>query len=384
MSLIRPLIRGKRPGLIALAVLLAALSLTAGAAANPAPGPALRAKSWLLMDYHSGQVLSERAADERLAPASLTKLMTAYVVFKELHAGRLKLSDAVRISRKAWRMPGSRMFVREGENVPVEELIKDMLIQSGNDAAVALAERVADSEEAFVARMNAEARALALSNSQFQNVSGLHRPGHYASARDLTRLAAVLIRDFPEYYRWYSHREFSYNGITQYNRNSLLWRSPDVDGMKTGYTRAAGHCLVSSAARDGMRLIATVLGADSEPARTEATRTLFEHGFGRYETRLLYQANVPTATVRVWLGDADRLPVGLNQDLYLTLPRGAHNRLTASATLKDLHAPVWLGQPVGTLRLMLDRNPYAEHPLIALRDVASGNFLQQAYDRMRQ
>jgi D-alanyl-D-alanine carboxypeptidase (penicillin-binding protein 5/6) len=368
----------------AAAVLGALLVATPALAAPESAPPRLDARSWLLTDYHSGEVLAARAADERLAPASLTKLMTAYLVFREIRAGRLALKDRAVVTVKASRMPGSRMFLGIGERVPVEELLKGMLIQSGNDAAVVLAEHLAGGEESFAARMNQEARSLGMINSQFRNASGLHHPGHYASARDLSLLATVLIRDFPEYYPWYSLREFGYNGIRQPNRNTLLWREPSVDGLKTGYTRPAGHCLVSSAARHGMRLIATVLGAPSEPARNAAGRTLLDYGFGRYETRLLYQAKVPATTVRVWLGEAGELPVGLNRDLYLTLPRGAYPRLAAHALVRDLQAPVRLGQPVGTLKLLLDQKTYAEHPLIALRDVASGNMVQQAVDHLRQ
>jgi len=362
----------------------AALGLIAFMAASLAmAAPKPDAKSWLLMDFHSGQTLVEHAADERLEPASLTKLMTAYVVFKEIGAGRLALTEPVLVSRAAQRMRGSRMFIREGERVSVEELLQGMLIQSGNDAAVALAERVAGSEVDFATRMNEEARALGLANSQFRNASGLPHEGHYSSARDLTHLAAVLLREFPRYARWYAQREFSHNGITQRNRNTLLWRSPEVDGLKTGYTRRAGHCLVSSATRQGMRLIATVLGATSEPRRNDLGRRLLDQGFEQYETRLLYRANVATTSVRVWMGDSDALPVGLREDLYLTLPRGGHEALRATATVRDLEAPIAVGQPVGMLRLLLQDKPYSEHPLIALRAVASGNVVQQAIDRLR-
>jgi D-alanyl-D-alanine carboxypeptidase (penicillin-binding protein 5/6) len=357
-----------------------ALLLAGGASAAPRP----EAKSWLLVDYHSGQTLVEHAADERLEPASLTKLMTAWVVFQELRAGRLALTDPVLVSRKAQRTSGSRTHLREGERVAVQDLLQGMLIQSGNDAAVALAEHVAGSEEAFAARMNQEARALNLVNTRFVSASGLPRAGHYSSARDLTRLASALIREYPEHYHWYGQREFGHNGINQRNRNTLLWRSPEVDGLKTGYTRPAGHCLVSSATRQGMRLIATVLGATSEPRRNNLGQRLLEQGFEQYETRLLFRANDAAASARVWMGEADALPVGLNRDLYLTLPRGGHGRLTTAVAVSELEAPVALGQPAGTLRLLLDQKPYSEYTLVALRAVANGDAMRQTVDRLRK
>lgn len=344
------------------------------------PPPKIDAKSWMVADFHSGHVLAEYRADERINPASLTKLMTAYVVFKDVRAGKLKLGDSIKISNTAWRMPGSRMFVRAGSTVSAEDLIKGLLIPSGNDAAVALAEHLAGSEAAFVARMNAEARTLNLVNTRFTNSTGLPTADHYSSARDLTRLAGFLIRDFPEYYRWNAAKEYNYGGITQYNRNALLWRDGGVDGIKTGHTRSAGYCIVASATRDKMRLISTVLGATSEQARTEAGQALLDFGFDHFETRLLYQADVPTIQVRVWMGETDTLPVGIGRDLYLTLPRGAHAKLEANVTVKDALAPILIGQPLGTLSLSLDKKTIADYPLVALRAVDSGNLLQRGID----
>ncbi len=347
------------------------------------PPPRIDAKSWMVADFHSGQVLAEYHADERIDPASLTKLMTAYVVFKDLRAGKLKLGDSIKVSNTAWRMPGSRMFVRAGSTVSAEDLIKGLLIPSGNDAAVALAEHLAGSETAFVARMNAEARTLSLVNTHYANSTGLPTADHYSSARDLTRLAGFLIRDFPEYYHWNATKEYNYGGITQYNRNALLWRDGGVDGIKTGHTRAAGYCIVASATRDKMRLISTVLGAPSEQARTEAGRALLDFGFDHFETRLLYQATVPTTEVRVWMGETETLPVGIGRDLYLTLPRGAHAKLEANVAVKDAQAPIRLGQPLGTLSLSLDKKPIADYPLVALRAVDNGNLLQRGIDSVR-
>lgn len=357
------------------------------AQASAAPGlitpPRIDAKSWMIADFHSGHVLAEYRADERIDPASLTKLMTAYVVFKDLRAGKLKLGDSIKISNTAWRTPGSRMFVRAGSTVNVEDLVKGLLIPSGNDAAVALAEHLAGSETAFVARMNAEARTLSLVNTRFANSTGLPADDHYSSARDLTRLAGFLIRDFPEYYHWNAAKEYNYGGITQYNRNALLWRDGGVDGIKTGHTRSAGYCIVASATRDKMRLISTVLGAPNEQTRTEAGRALLDFGFEHFETRLLYQAAVPATEVRVWMGETETLPVGIGRDLYLTLPRGAHAKLEANVTVKDAQAPVRAGQPLGTLSLSLDKKTIADYPLVALRAVDSGNLLQRGIDSVR-
>jgi len=345
--------------------------------------PKIAAKGWVLADFHSGQVLAEHRADDRIDAASLTKLMTAYVVFKELRAGKLKLSEPVKISKAAWNMPGSRMFVRAGSEASVEELIQGLLIPSGNDAAVALAEHIAGSESAFVTRMNTEAKTLSLLNTRFANSTGLPSPDHYSSARDVTRLSGFLIRDFPEYYHWNAAKDFNYGGITQYNRNALLWRPGGVDGIKTGHTRSAGYCIAASASRDQMRLIATIMGAASEQARTDATQTLLDFGFRHFETRLLYQATVPATEVRVWMGATEKLPVGVGRDLYLTLPRGSHAKLEANVTVKDAQAPVRAGQPLGTLSLSLDKKAFAEYPLVALREVESGNILQRAMDTVQ-
>ncbi|HHO67602.1 MAG TPA: D-alanyl-D-alanine carboxypeptidase, partial [Gammaproteobacteria bacterium] len=272
---------------------LFALLLTGGArAAMPVPqAPAVKARAYLVEDFHSGQTIAAKNPDQRIEPASITKLMSAYVVFQEIRNGTLSLEDKVQISEKAWRTPGSRMFVEVGTQVSVADLMKGMIIQSGNDATVALAEKVAGTEASFASLMNHHAKRLGMDGSHFVNSTGLPDPQHYTTARDIARVARALIAEFPEYYQWYSERQFTYNGITQYNRNKLLWRDESVDGIKTGHTDSAGYCLVTSAKRDGMRLISVVLGTKSEEARADASQALLNYGFRFFETHKLYDAN---------------------------------------------------------------------------------------------
>lgn len=349
------------------------------------PLPAVAAKAWLLMDYHSGWVLGEKDADQPVEPASLTKLMTAYVVYQELQAGRLNLDHQVLISEKAWRMPGSRMFVPLNAHVRLEDLLKGMIIQSGNDAAVALAEHVAGTEEGFAKLMNRYAEKLELTNTHFVNSTGLSHRDQRSSARDLSKLARVLIRDFPEYYGWHALKEFTYNDITQHNRNGLLWRDPSIDGVKTGHTRSAGYSLIGSAERDGMRLIATVLGADSEKRREREVEQLLEFGFRAYETRLLYRAATPATRVRIVMGAVDTLPLGLGRDLYVTLPRGTYDRLEANLFIRDSHkAPIKAGQRLGNLTLKYANQVLGEYSLIALEEVAVGSWWQKTAEHMRR
>ena len=336
------------------------------------------------MDHDSGQALAEHNADKALAPASLTKLMTAYVLFGKLKAGNLKLDDRIDISQQAWNAKGARLFLRPGSSVRAEDLLKGFIVLSANDAAIALAERVAGSEKNFVAEMNVAARGLGLSHTVFMNATGHDEKGQGSTARDLARLAAVLIREFPEYYRWFSQKEFSDGRITQYNHNALLWRDLTVDGVKTGQSRSAGFCLIASARRDGMRLIAVVLGAPDENARVEAGQRLLDHGFRRFETRLLYAADIPAVRTRVWMGDQSTIPLGTGRNLYLTLPRGWHEKLHARVTVREsLNAPVQLGQAVGTIALDLDRQPLAEYPLVALKQVGEGNLFQRTIDKIQ-
>ena len=365
------------------AVCLLVFLMAAGAhAAEPLPAaPAVSAQSYILQDYHSGQVLAEKNADERMDPASITKLMTAYVVFTEMRAGRLPAEGDVVISERAWRMPGSRTFVEVGTRVPVSVLVKGMIIQSGNDATVALAEKVAGSEATFASLMNQQAQRLGMTSTQFINSTGWPDPDHYSTARDIAKLTRALIRDFPEYYEYYAEREFAYNGISQYNRNKLLWRDQSVDGVKTGHTDAAGYCLVSSAERDQMRLISVVLKDRSEDARAASSQALLNYGFRFYETRKLYGAGEPLRDARIWKGEQEMLPLGLLEDLYATFPRGRYNQLRASADFQpEIVAPARQGQVFGTLNVSMEGAVVAERELVALRDIAEGRWWQQLAD----
>lgn len=369
--------------LLARSVGIVLFSVGIAAHAVDAP-PAFSAQAWLLMDHDSGRVLVEHNADKPLAPASLTKLMVAYLVFEQLRAGKRKPEETVRVSTRAATTNGARLFLRPGTTVTLETLVKGMIVRSANDATVALAEHLADDESAFTASMNAKARQLGLTNTRFVNVTGLDRAGQVSTARDLTRLASQLVRDFPDYYRWFALREFTWQDIRQYNRNALLWRDDSVDGIKTSQTKAAGWCLIASAQRNRMRLIATVLDAKDDQGRFDAGHKLLEHGFRHYETRLLYAADVPATQIRVWLGDDSALPLGVGHNLYLTLPRGDHEKLRARLTVSDMQtAPIHRGQTVGKLTLELDQKPYAEYPLVALKEIREGNMLQRGWDKLR-
>lgn len=365
---------------------LVALICSAGAHAQPvAPAPAISARAWLLMDHDSGQVLAARNAETPVAPASLTKLAVAYVLFKHVRENSLKLTDRVTVSARAADTRGASMFLRPNEQLSVEELLKGMIVVSANDATVALAEHVAGSEVAFVAQMNAAVRAIGLMHTTFITTNGLPATGHTSSAHDLARLASALLREFPEHYRWFSQKDFTHNGIRQFNRNALLWRDASVDGIKTGQTREAGYCLISSAMRTGMRLIAVVLGADDENGRVVAAQQLLEYGFRHYETRLLYTSHAAITEVRVWMGDTSVLSLGPARNLYLTLPRGWHERARLRLTVKrDQEAPIRLEQSIGSLIVDLDNDPIAEYPLVALRDVARGNIFQRATDHIQR
>ncbi len=369
-------------GLVA-GVLALALGVPALAAVVPAV-PKVGARSFVLMDFDTETVLAARDPDRRMEPASLTKMMTSYVVFAELRAGRLKLEDRVRVSERAWRQQGSRMFIEVGTEVTIEDLLRGLIIQSGNDAATALAEHVAGDESAFAGLMNDFAKRLGLTGSHFVNASGLPDPEHYTTARDMALLAHALVRDFPDYYRMYREREFTYNGITQRNRNRLLWTDPSVDGLKTGHTASAGYCLVVSAKRGEMRLVAVVLGSKSSKARAREAGALLNYGFRFFETRRMYRAGEPVRMVRVWQGERERLALGLASDLYLTLPRGQHDRLdTRSEIDEQIVAPVARGARHGTLRVLLGEETLAERPLVVLEAVERGNLWRQASDYLR-
>lgn len=336
------------------------------------------------MDHDSGQVLAEKNADKPQAPASLAKLMTAYVLFEKLKAGKLRLDDQVAIGPQAVKAKGARLFLRPGATARAEDLLRGMIAVSANDAAAALAEHAAHNEASFVMEMNLAARALGLHQTVFLNATGHDEKGQASTARDLARLTSALIRDFPEYYKWFAQKDFTYLDITQHNHNALLWRDANVDGVKTGQTRAAGHCLSASARRDGMRLIAVVLGARDDGARVSAGQKLLDHGFRHFETRLLYAAGVPALRVRLWMGDRSMLPLGVRQNLYLTLPRGWHDKLHARLVVpEEPAAPVQQGQVLGTLALELDRQPYAEYPLVALHEAGTGNIFQRTLDRIQ-
>ena len=349
----------------------------------PAP-PSLSAKSYILMDFNSGYILAESDADKRVEPASITKLMTAYIIFGELKADRLHLDDKITISKKAWRMPGSRTFVEVNSRVPVEVLLKGLIVQSGNDATVALAEHIAGSEETFASLMNQFAQKLGLTGTHFVNSTGLPNPEHYSTARDIATLARAIIRDFPEYYKYYSIKKFVYNGIPQYNRNKLLWRDKTVDGMKTGHTESAGFCLVSSATREDMRLIAVVLGDKSEDARAASSGSLLNYGFRFFETRKLYAAGQTLKEAPVLKGMQDKVTLGIEQPLYVTYPRGAYKRLNASVDIMpEIIAPTEKNQRLGTLNITMDDKVIAERPLVALQEVPEGGFWTRMVDSVK-
>lgn len=370
-----------RDGRLAFALATAAHA-AAGEAGEllPQPPPALAFKSHYLVDFNTNEVLAASAPDARLPPASLTKLMTAYVVFDALRSRRIGLDDRARVSEKAWGTGGTRMFIEAGSEVAVEDLLHGLLVQSGNDAAVALAEHVSGSVDAFVAAMNAAAESLGMRNTHFRNPHGLHARDHYSSARDLAVLARAIIDEFPAFYGLYAEREFTYNGISQANRNALLWRDPSVDGLKTGYTSAAGYCLVTSAQRGGMRLIAVVLGAPSTDAREEAAQKLLSYGFRYFETRGLYAAGEPVRDTEVWGGASDTARLGVAGPVVFTLTRGRFGDVKAETEIpRIVHAPLAAGTELGEVRLTLDGQVLAKAPLRVLEEVPAGNVLKRVW-----
>lgn len=357
----------------------------AAAAAAPPAAPQLAARAWVLTDLTSGQVLAAEKAGERFAPASLTKLMSAYVVFGALRDKRLETAAQVQVSERAWRTGGSRMFIEPGRAVSVEELIRGMVVQSGNDATLALAESLAGSEDAFVGQMNREAERLGMRQTNFANSTGTPAPGHASTAHDLALLAGALIRDFPaEYARYYAQKEFSYNSITQQNRNRLLWLDPSVDGVKTGHTEEAGYCLVASSARGGRRLVSVLLGASTEGARARESQKLLNWGYQNFDGVKLYAPGEAVKSIAVWKGAAARVPAGFERGLVVTVPKGEAERLRAElATLPPVLAPVAKGQHVGTLRVALGEAPLGEYPVMALEAVATAGFFGRAWDTLR-
>ena len=371
----------RKTALLALTLIFAAQAM---AQQLPVP-PSLAAKSWLLLEMGSNQVLSTEKPDERLEPASLTKLMTAYLVFAALHKKTLALDQPLPVSEKAWRTGGSKMFVRVDTQVPVEDLIKGMIIQYGNDACVTLAEGIAGSEENFAQMMNREAKRLGMNSSSFRNSTGLPDPELYTTARDLSLLASALIRDFPEEYKkYYSMKEYTYNGITQPNRNRLLFIDPTVDGVKTGHTEAAGYCLISSALRDKRRLLSVVLGTNSDSARASESQKLLNWGYISYDAVTVYAKDQAVATLRAWKGAQSEVKVGFANDLAIAVPKGyAENVKSEFVAVPRVMAPVEIGQKLGVLKVTIEGKPYNEYPVVALENLPLGNIFIRIIDTIR-
>nr|WP_224750353.1 D-alanyl-D-alanine carboxypeptidase family protein [Halomonas sp. ML-15] len=350
----------------------------------PSP-PQLAAKSWFLMDADSGEVLIEHNADERLPPASLTKLMTAYLVERELDRGNISMDDMVRVSENAWRTGGSKMFIEVDTEVSIRDLLYGIIISSGNDASVAVAEHLAGGEQPFADLMNQHAQRLGLHNTSFANATGLPDPEQYSSARDMALLSQYIINDYPEHYAIYAERYFDFNDIRQPNRNRLLWRDATVDGLKTGWTTEAGYGLVASAKRDDMRLISVVMGTSSEEARAQETQKLFSYGFRYFETLNLYEAGSVLETPRIWGGAENQVRVGVDSDVKMTVPRGRSDELTARLNLRgDISAPVAAGDQLGTLEVKLGDEVLGERPLVALESVEQGGIFKRVFDMVRQ
>jgi len=362
------------------------LLLASPVMAQPIPKPpSTSGESYILIDAATGKVLAEKNADKRLPAASLTKIMTGYAVYRALADGSITLKDEVEISEAAWRMGGSQMFLEVGDQVTVDKLLDGLVVQSGNDAALALAEYVGGSERAFVEQMNFYADELGLENTHFENPEGLNRKTHYSSARDLAKLSRAMIREYPERYERYSKREFTYNDIRQYNRNDLLYATDYVDGIKTGYTSEAGYCLVTSGVRDGTRLISVVMGEPSPDARESSSRALLSWGHRFYQSHRLYAAGETLKEARIWKGASDRVRLGLSQDLHVTIPKGEYDALEASMTFPgQLVAPAEEGEELGRVTVKLDGEVVAEAPLVALSGVAAGSFFQRMTDAVLQ
>ncbi|WP_295006592.1 D-alanyl-D-alanine carboxypeptidase family protein [uncultured Dechloromonas sp.] len=367
-------------------VLLLSIALAAPAFAQQLPvPPALAAKSWLLLDLGSNQVLTTEKPDDRLEPASLTKLMTAYLTFAAIHKKTLALEQPLPVSEKAWRTGGSKMFIRVDTQVPVEDLIKGMIVQSGNDACVTLAEGIAGSEENFAQMMNREAQRLGMKNSHFMNSTGLPDPNHYTTARDLSLLASALIRDFPvEYGKYYSMKEFRYNNITQPNRNRLLFIDPTVDGVKTGHTEAAGYCLISSALRDKRRLLSVMLGTASDSARASESQKLLNWGFISYDAVAVFAKDQEIAKLRVWKGAQSEIKASFPNDLSIAVPKGYADKVKSDFVAEPrLIAPIEVGQKLGTVKVSIEDKPYGEYPVLALEKIELGNIFVRIIDTIR-
>jgi serine-type D-Ala-D-Ala carboxypeptidase (penicillin-binding protein 5/6) len=380
--------------LLASAALTAFTAVPGLAQTTPPPAPAasmaiptapqVDARAFILVDYRTDKILAAKDAVTREEPASLTKLMTAYIVFQELAAGKLKLDEQVMVSEHAWRSEGSRTFIELGKPVSIQDLILGMIVQSGNDATIALAERIAGTEETFAQMMNANAKRLGMVGSHYENSSGLPSPQHYTTARDLSLLANAMIREYPQYYKWFSVREFEHNGIKQQNRNGLLEKDPTVDGLKTGHTDSAGFCLVTSSLRNGMRLVSVVMGSTSMKARENASGALLNYGFTFYDTKLVIKGGAVLASARVWKGQSPSVDLGIKDDLYLTLPRGqADSVKTATDVQPRLIAPLAADADLGTVRVLAGNATVATKPLHALKSVAAGGWWRRLIDTIR-
>jgi len=368
---------------LALLILLCSLVLPARAALPVPPPPQIEARAWLLIDAASGLPLAEKSPDAKVEPASLTKLMTAYLAFSAIKEGRLKPDQELPVSEKAWRAEGSRMFLDPKKPARVDDLLKGMIVQSGNDACIVLAEAIAGSEESFAHLMNQMAKRLGMTGTHYVNATGLPDPQHYTTARDLSKLANVLIRDFPEQYKIYAMREFAYNGITQPNRNRLLFMDPSVDGVKTGHTESAGYCLIASAKREQRRLLSVVLGTGSDTARATESQKLLNYGFQFFETAKLYPANQAVTSLRIYKGKGSQVKAGFTGDFYVTVPRGAAKAIQAQLiTQQPLLAPVKRGQKLGTLRLTANGQPVGDYPLLALEDIEVAGILGRGWDNI--
>ncbi len=368
--------------LLLASVMLSSINSFAVITPNPT-APSIAAKSYILQDFASGRVLAESNSEQRLPPASITKLMTAYVVSQELAAGNIHLTDDVLISEKAWRMVGSRSFIEVNTKVPVEVLLRGMIIQSGNDAAVALAEHVAGSEDTFAQMMNQYAQQLGMPNTHYRNSTGLPDPEHYTTAKDIAILSAAIIRDFPDHYKWYAEKEYKHNDITQHNRNKLLWRDSSVDGLKTGHTEEAGYCLAASAVRSDMRLISVVLGTRSDNARAQETQKLFNYGFRFFETHELYPSLTHIADSKVWKGSIKQVELGLAQPLSVTVPRGHYKELVASTNIQQpIVAPIIEGAQLGEVEIRLGDELIAKRNLVAIKAVEQGGWWRRLLDSL--
>ena len=353
------------------------------ATAIPTP-PQVDARAYIVVDYRTDKILAAKDAVARMEPASLTKLMTAYIVFQELAAGKLKLDEQVMVSEHAWRSEGSRTFIELGKPVSIQDLILGMIVQSGNDATIALAERIAGTEETFAQLMNSNAKRLGMVGSHFEDSSGLPSPQHYTTARDLSLLASAIIREYPQYYKWFSVREFEHNGIKQQNRNGLLEKDPTVDGLKTGHTDSAGFCLVTSSLRDGMRLVSVVMGSASIKGRENASAALLNYGFTFYDTKLAVKGGAVLANEHVWKAQSPTVDLGIKDDLYITLPRGEADSIKTAADVPPrLIAPLALDANLGTLRVFAGNQTLATLPLHPLKEVAAGGWWRRLIDTIR-